>query len=102
MPQLILNFTDIPIPETCLWEQLDDDQKRIVIETLARLLVKAPWTNNWSRPAMTDLSKIRPAHTQRTAYVYIRQSTPGQVEHNRESTARQYALADRACQLGWS
>jgi predicted Fe-S protein YdhL (DUF1289 family) len=40
MPQLILNFIDIPIPETCLWEQLDDDQKRIVIETLARLLVK--------------------------------------------------------------
>ncbi len=50
---------------------------------------------------MTDLSKIKPAHTQRAAYVYIRQSTPGQVEHNRESTARQYALADRACQLGW-
>jgi predicted Fe-S protein YdhL (DUF1289 family) len=41
MSQLILNFIDIPIPETCLWEQLDDDQKRIVIETLARLLVKA-------------------------------------------------------------
>ena len=41
MPQLNLNFTDIPIPETCLWEQLEDDQKRIVIETLARLLVKA-------------------------------------------------------------
>ena len=40
MPQLNLNFLDIPIPETCLWEQLDDDQKRIVIETLARLLVQ--------------------------------------------------------------
>jgi DNA invertase Pin-like site-specific DNA recombinase len=51
---------------------------------------------------MTDVSKIQPAHTQRSALVYIRQSTPGQVEHNRESTARQYALADRACQLGWS
>src|ERR1700693_4241912 len=50
---------------------------------------------------MTDLSKIKPSHTQRAAFVYIRQSTPGQVEHNRESTARQYALADRACQLGW-
>ena len=50
---------------------------------------------------MTDLSRIKPSHTQRAAYVYIRQSTPGQVEHNRESTARQYALADRACQLGW-
>ena len=50
---------------------------------------------------MTDVSKIKPAHIQRAAVVYIRQSTPGQVEHNRESTARQYALADRACQLGW-
>ena len=42
------------------------------------------------------------SHTQRAAFVYIRQSTPSQVEYNRESTARQYALADRACQLGWS
>ena len=41
MPQLNLNFNDIPIPETRLWEQFDDEQKRIVIETLARLLVKA-------------------------------------------------------------
>ena len=51
---------------------------------------------------MTDPSKIKLSHTQRAAYVYIRQSTPGQVEHNRESTARQYALTDRACQLGWA
>ena len=50
---------------------------------------------------MTDPSKIRPSHLQRLAYVYIRQSTPGQVEHNRESTARQYVLGERACQLGW-
>ena len=41
MAQLPLNFIDIPIPETCLWEQFDDEQKRIVIETLARLLVQA-------------------------------------------------------------
>ena len=41
MPQLNLNFTDIPIPETHLWEQFDDEQKRTVIETLARLLAKA-------------------------------------------------------------
>ena len=51
---------------------------------------------------MTDLSKIRPSHLERAALVYLRQSSPSQVEHNRESTARQYALADRACQLGWS
>jgi predicted Fe-S protein YdhL (DUF1289 family) len=41
MPQLNLNFLDIPVPETCLWEQFDDEQRRTVIETLARLLVKA-------------------------------------------------------------
>jgi predicted Fe-S protein YdhL (DUF1289 family) len=41
MPQLNLNFSDIPIPETCLWEQFDDVQKQTVIETLARLLAKA-------------------------------------------------------------
>src|SRR5579864_7119819 len=54
------------------------------------------------RRPMTDPSKIKPAHTQRAAFIYIRPSSPSQVEHNRESTARQYALADRACQLGWS
>jgi len=41
MPQLNLNFNDIPIPETQLWEQFDEDQKRVLIETLVRLLVKA-------------------------------------------------------------
>jgi DNA invertase Pin-like site-specific DNA recombinase len=51
---------------------------------------------------MTDRSNIQPSHLQRAAFVYLRQSSPSQVEQNRESTARQYALADRACQLGWS
>jgi hypothetical protein len=41
MPQLNLNFNDIPIPETHLWEQFNDEQKRIVVETLARLLTQA-------------------------------------------------------------
>jgi hypothetical protein len=44
MPQLHLNFLDIPIPETHLWEQLDDEQRRIVIETLARLMTNATRT----------------------------------------------------------
>ena len=45
MPQLNLNFTDIPIPETHVWEQVDEPQKRIVIEALARLLTKTVRTN---------------------------------------------------------
>jgi len=51
---------------------------------------------------MTDTVKIKPTHIQRAAVVYVRQSTSSQVEQHRESTARQYALAERARQLGWT
>ena len=47
-----------------------------------------------------DFSKITGVHTERTAFVYMRRSPPAQVENHRESTARQYALVERACQLG--
>lgn len=46
--------------------------------------------------------KLRPWHLDRLAIVYVRQSTPQQVVDHRESTARQYALADRAVAWGWS
>lgn len=45
--------------------------------------------------------KITDEHLQRLAIVYVRQSTQQQVLEHRESTARQYALADRAIALGW-
>jgi len=51
---------------------------------------------------MNDSSKVKPNHTQRAAIVYIRQSSPAQVENHRESTARQYALVEKAGQLGWA
>lgn len=41
MPQLNLNFLDIPIPEMCLWEELNDQHKQLVIETLAHLMLNA-------------------------------------------------------------
>src|SRR3954454_22769574 len=46
--------------------------------------------------------KLRPWHLDRLAIVYVRQSTPQQVLDHKESTARQYALADRAVALGWA
>src|SRR4051795_12709228 len=46
-------------------------------------------------------SKLKPWHLQRRAVVYVRQSSPQQVLDHRESTARQYALTDRAFELGW-
>jgi DNA invertase Pin-like site-specific DNA recombinase len=51
---------------------------------------------------MNDSGKVKLNHTRRAAFVYIRQSSPQQVENNRESTARQYALVEKACELGWS
>ena len=51
---------------------------------------------------MSGESKIKPTHLGRCVYVYLRQSTAAQVERNRESTDRQYKLADRAVDLGWS
>src|SRR6516162_2550698 len=50
---------------------------------------------------MNELSKISAEHLRRCAIVYVRQSSTTQVEHNRESTARQYELAERAARRGW-
>src|SRR6202171_1771519 len=50
---------------------------------------------------MNESGKVKLSHTRRAAFVYIRQSSPSQVEYNRESTARQYALVTKAAELGW-
>jgi len=50
---------------------------------------------------MSQRDKVQATHLRRFAYIYVRQSTPGQVEHNRESTRRQYRLVERAVELGW-
>src|SRR6266550_2444683 len=47
------------------------------------------------------MNKITPDHLSRSAYVYVRQSTPDQLANNPESRRRQYALATRARTLGW-
>ncbi len=44
---------------------------------------------------------IQPTHLKRKAVVYIRQSTPHQVVSNQESLRLQYALRQRARDLGW-
>ena len=46
--------------------------------------------------------KIKSQHLRRNAYLYVRQSTLRQVMENTESTERQYALRQRAIQLGWA
>ncbi|HEY0122180.1 MAG TPA: recombinase family protein [Rhizobium sp.] len=50
---------------------------------------------------MIEHSKVTATHLARQAIVYLRQSSASQVENNRESTERQYALSGRARELGW-
>jgi DNA invertase Pin-like site-specific DNA recombinase len=48
------------------------------------------------------MPKIADHHLNRQACIYLRQSTPGQVRFNQESTERQYQLGTKASGLGWS
>ncbi|MCG2789882.1 MAG: recombinase family protein [Actinomycetia bacterium] len=45
--------------------------------------------------------KLKATHLERSAYLYIRQSTLRQVYENTESTKRQYALKQKVLALGW-
>ncbi|HVH87220.1 MAG TPA: recombinase family protein, partial [Terriglobales bacterium] len=47
-------------------------------------------------PKISEQQKSKPA------YIYVRQSTLAQVRHHQESTERQYALRQKALELGWS
>ena len=49
---------------------------------------------NWESPVTT-------AHRAKLAYIYVRQSTAGQVRQHQESTELQYRLVDRAALFGW-
>jgi DNA invertase Pin-like site-specific DNA recombinase len=50
---------------------------------------------------MNEALKVQAHHLERSAYLYIRQSSMRQVLENVESTKRQYALRSRAIALGW-
>ena len=50
---------------------------------------------------MSESGKVTEQHRRRRAVGYVRQSTLHQVERNVESGARQYALGERAVELGW-
>ena len=45
--------------------------------------------------------RITTALRAKLAYVYVRQSSPGQVRHHQESTELQYRLVERAVWFGW-
>ncbi len=50
---------------------------------------------------MTIHPMIKPRHLAGTAYVYLRQSSPGQVRRNHEGRQRQQAMVGHVAELGW-
>ena len=51
---------------------------------------------------MNGEHKITSSHRDRTALIYLRQSSMAQVREHTESTRSQYALAETAAALGWA
>lgn len=50
MPQLNLKFSDIPVPEDLVWEQVEEEHRQIVVDALARLITKASRASNNQEP----------------------------------------------------
>ena len=61
----------------------------------------APSTVSAALVTLPRSQKISSSHLHKLAIVYVRQSSLHQVQENRESRARQYALTDYAQLLGW-
>ena len=70
----------------------------------AALTLGAPSMSAPSAPPLPPTPadpKITPRHLARRALIYVRQSSPTQVQRHPESARRQYGLAERAQRLGW-
>ena len=46
-------------------------------------------------------SLIKPSHLERSAYVYLRESSPTQIRKNHEGRRRQRAMVEHVASLGW-
>jgi DNA invertase Pin-like site-specific DNA recombinase len=66
--------------------------------------VEAPWAGVSAGRALGPARdpRITPRHLNRQALIYVRQSSPTQVQRHPESARRQYGLAERAHRLGWA
>ena len=92
-----LNLFDLLLKEIYVWETLENEHQELSRSKSSQgSSPTRPQTTTSRRKIMNDLVKVKPSHIQRIAVVYIRQSSPAQVEYNRESTARQYALVEKA------
>jgi Resolvase, N terminal domain len=116
-------------PLNHLWSHLPEENRRLLVQTLRRLLAQrlladggrailsppeshssgdpprrgsgpsAPLPEPLGSPPRP--AKIQPRHLERLAMVYVRQSSPHQVLCNKESAEVQARLRDQAIAWGW-
>ena len=96
--QLTLEWTD-----AVRWKELPVGARLEVCGLLRELRRQAALSDPQlgPRPLVMSSEKILPEHVASPAFIYVRQSTVGQVRHHHESRGRQYDLADHARALGW-
>ena len=91
-----------------LWPQLPVETQRQLAQWVAQLVQRLrPGPSAQRRVIVLSMTsstdeRITNAHRAKLAYVYVRQSSPGQVRHHQESTELQYRLVERATLFGWS
>ncbi len=83
----------MPFHPDQIWKRLPPELQRHISNELSSILQEVLVSSR------SEL--VSPQHLQRKALIYIRQSTPHQVLSNQESLRLQYALHQRALDLGW-
>lgn len=94
--------TTLPVQHDVGKARVDADERRgatAMILRLAQLILQAGGIRSW-RLAMTNVD-LPASLLRRRAVVYVRQSTPAQVQLNRESQRRQYELVEEARRRGF-
>ena len=79
---------------------VSETERRAMVERLAHLILQAAGGRS-RRSAMTNADLLPPALLKRKAVVYVHQSTPAQVQLNRESQRRQHELVEEARRRGF-
>src|SRR4051812_47819323 len=67
----------------------------------ARLVLPQPRRSPMLTTMLPGEDQITTTHRAKLAFIYVRQSSVGQVRQHQESTELQYRLVDRALLLGW-
>jgi hypothetical protein len=83
--------TTMNIDPKYLWSVLSPTLRRQIVDDVAAVLAGS----------LVKSELVKSSHLARKPVVYIRQSTPHQIVSNQESLRLQYALRQRARELGW-